>query len=146
MGTPRNKEKIRELVTTVVAFSNTKGGCVYVGIDDECGLTDITHELQKWAQQDRADPIKRYCGALRNAIRGKIEGDLSMQVSHATVDGALVIIVNVDQSPSKPVMVTDDNLLYVRVGSNNKQLPPTQWASVLGPSASGGLPPPGFGN
>jgi predicted HTH transcriptional regulator len=133
MGTRNQKTKLRELVTTVVSFANTQGGHIYLGIDDECGLPGINQELQKWSKQDLSEEsVNRYCGALTNCIRGKVIGDVYIFVSHASIDGVVIVVVNVSQSPAKPATVMGDNLFYVRAGANNKQLPPDQWESVLG--------------
>jgi predicted HTH transcriptional regulator len=133
MGTKSKKTKLRELVTTVVAFANKQGGRIYIGIDDECDVSGINPELQQWAKAEvDEESIERYRGALTNKIKDKIEGDASVRVSYTAYDDLLVFIVDVEQSTMKPVKVRGDNTFYVRTGASNQQLPPEQWESVLG--------------
>jgi hypothetical protein len=140
IGSKDRKTKFRELVTTVVAFANTQGGCIYIGIDDECGLEGISDALQESVKKEVSeDVIDHYCRALTARLRDHLIGDVPMLVSHVTVNGVLIVVVQVPQSPTKPAMVKDDNILYVRAGSNNRQLPPDQWQSVLGSESSGGI-------
>lgn len=140
IGTRDKKTKLRELATTVVAFANTQGGHIYLGIDDECGLAGIGQALQKWSKKEiSADVADHYCRALTARLRDHLIGDIPMRVSQATVNGTLIVVVDVSQSPAKPATVKDDNILYVRAGSNNRQLPPDQWKAVLDAQDNGGV-------
>ncbi len=140
IGPKVQKTKLRQLVTTVVAFANTQGGRIYIGIDNECGLAGIAEALQKSAEKEVSEDVaSHYCRALTARLRDQLIGDIPMRISHVTVNGALIIVVEVSQSPAKPAMVKDDNSFYVRAGSNNKQLPPDQWQSVLGGGNSPGI-------
>ncbi len=140
IGPKDQKTKLRQVVTTVVAFANTQGGCIYIGIDDECGLAGIGEALQRWSKKElNEDVANHYCRALTARLRDQLIGDIPMRVSHVTVNGALIVVVEVSKSPEKPAMVKDDNILYVRAGANNKQLPPDQWQSVLGGGTSAGI-------
>ena len=69
IGKKSNKTKFRELITTVVSFANTKGGRIYIGIDDECCVSDISSNLKKWAKSEIKEPVNRYQGALTGRIR-----------------------------------------------------------------------------
>jgi hypothetical protein len=134
IGQKTKKTKLREVVTTVVAFANTQGGRLYIGIDDHCRICGIDQELQR---SERAavteDSIERYRGALTSAIRNELHGDVRMSVSHTLIEGVAIIVVDVDQRSAIPVMVRGDNIFYVRAGASNRQLPPDQWMNVLGP-------------
>ncbi|MGH9434381.1 MAG: AlbA family DNA-binding domain-containing protein [Terriglobia bacterium] len=140
IGPKDQKTKLRQLVTSVVAFANTQGGRIYIGINNECGLEGISESLQKWSKRDVNDEVAdQYCRALTARLRDHLIGDIHLRIAHVTVNSALVVVVEVSPTPAKPAMVKDDNILYVRAGANNKQLPPDQWQSVLG-----GRPSPGI--
>lgn len=133
IGPKKKKTKFRELVTTVVSFANTQGGCIYLGIDDECALRGIAEPLAKWANTEVTDEVAfRYCRVLTARVRDNLTGDVSLRASHAFINGMPVVMIEVSPSPAKPVTVTGDNLLYVRAGASNRQLPPDQWPGYFG--------------
>lgn len=139
MGSGTKKTKFRELVTTVVAFANTKGGRIYMGVNDECCISGVNQGLQQWAEANVTDETaERYRGALTAKLRDQIIGDVSIRVSYVFVEEFLIVIVDVSQSPAKPASIRQNNILYVRAGASNKQLPPDQWSAVLTPSNHAG--------
>ena len=133
LGPKSRKTKFRELATTVVAFANTQGGCIYIGIDDECTPCGIGEPLAKWANADVNEEIAlRYCRVLTARLRDNLTGAIPLRVSHVFIDGIPIVLVDVSASPAKPVAVTGDNILYVRAGASNRQLPPDQWPRYFG--------------
>jgi hypothetical protein len=59
-----------------------KGGCIYIGIDDECGLSGINDDLQEWSKNDVNDEVvEHYCGALTAKLRDHLIGDIPLWVS-----------------------------------------------------------------
>ncbi len=132
MGTPSEKTKLRELVTTVVAFANTAGGRIYLGIDDDGTITGTGSGLATWAK-DKVDDaaLAKYTGALKSRIRSYVYGDVALQIEMATVRGALVAVIEVPRADPRPVAIVEDQHLYVRKGATNRKLPPDQWKSAL---------------
>jgi hypothetical protein len=59
----KDKTKLGEAIETVAAFANTKGGHIYIGVNDDCTVSGIDHELREWAKAPRGEAtIKRYLG------------------------------------------------------------------------------------
>ncbi len=132
----RRKTKLRELITTVVAFANTKGGRIYLGVEDDCGLAGIDQGFRKWAESDVGKkPLARYLGALKSRIKDLVHGEITATVNCIELDGVHVAIVEVPQAANKPVRIVDDNHLYIRTGANNRKAPPELWRSILEPSS-----------
>ena len=130
----RRKTKLRELITTVVAFANTKGGRVYLGVDDNCSVTGIDRGLRKWADSDVGeDSLARYLGTLKSKIKDLVHGEIAATVTYAEFGDVHVVIIEIPQAAEKPVRIIDDNHLYVRTGASNRKVPPEQWRSVLDP-------------
>lgn len=131
LDTYEKKWKLLELVRTVVAFANTRGGCIYIGVDDDCSVSGMTEGLRRSTRaQVTDDSIRRYCGALTNWVRGRIDTDVPFRSFHVRVDDEFVVILDVAELTQKPAAIHDDNRLYVRAGASNKAVSPKQWESI----------------
>lgn len=130
------KTKLGEVIVTAVAFANTKGGHIYVGVDDDCVVTGIDQELQAWAKESiNESVINRYLGALKSTIKDLVHGEITLRLSYVEIDGALVVVIEVSPAQTKPVSRQQDRYLYVRTGANNQKAPPEQWRSILSPGS-----------
>ena len=128
----KNNEKLKEIIKTVVAYANTKGGQIFLGINDDCELQGIDEQLAKWVT-GVADgtACNKYLGALRGRIRDVVVGEPVMVFKQTVVDSHLVAIIEVSEAREKPVYIRQDHYLYVRHGSNNTKAAPDEWKSVL---------------
>lgn len=133
----KTKTKLLEILITVVAFSNADGGCIYVGVDDDCQVTGINQKLAEWGSA-AADNIlaERYAGALKAVIKDNVEGEIDIQVAPAYTASGIVVIIEVAQSWKRPVNLKDDHVLYVRNGASNRKLAPSRWPELLGTETS----------
>jgi hypothetical protein len=132
MGSPSEKTKIREIVTTVVAFANTSGGRIYIGIDDDGTIAGVNRGLAEWGKSNVDDSIlQKYCGALKSRIKEWVHGDVTLVVEPVKMPVGVVVIISVSIAESKPVSVNEDGRLYIRKGATNRRLDPDQWVSVL---------------
>ena len=97
----------RQSKKTLVAFANTYGGDLYIGVNDDgtvCGVQDI-HDVEE-----------RLCSVIRDAIFPSLNSFVS--TSRLTVDGKDVLRVHVDQGKFPPYSLARDDprQVYVRVG------------------------------
>lgn len=140
LGSASQKTKLREVVTTAVAFANTEGGHIYLGVDDDCSVAGIDQDFQQWARSSIDEAVvNRYLGALKNRIKGAIHGEVTLNLASQVIDGMLVVVIEVAPASIKPVSLQQDQYFYVRTGASNRKLPPDQWMSVLQPEKFGGL-------
>ncbi len=138
VGGQRSRTKLGEVAKTIVAFANTSGGQIYLGIDDTCGLVGIERDLAVWAKAQSSDSLlERYRGDLIQKLRGEIVGDVSISISFVVLGEHTVGIIEVSEALRKPLVLRDDNHFYVRSGANNRQLPPSQWEHVVMQNLSG---------
>ncbi|OIN60766.1 AlbA family DNA-binding domain-containing protein [Arsenicibacter rosenii] len=99
------------IAKTLVAFANTSGGLLIVGVDDDGGVSGIEseyHEMQK----------------IEKATDFFTEPPLSISYEVITFEGKEVLLVNVPESEEKPVKAIDERghkILYVR--SKDKSIP-----------------------
>lgn len=132
LGSSTHKTKLRELVTTVVAFANTQGGHVYIGVDDNCNPVGIDQHLAAWAKAPVTERnINQYLGALKSRVKDFVHGDVEVQLSYSYFDSALIVIVEVPPAAHKPVAVLQDAYLYARTGASNRKVSPELWETIL---------------
>jgi hypothetical protein len=132
-GASGSNSKLREIIKTAVAFANTAGGCIYLGIDDDCTPVGIQEGLKAWAKADADEAtIMRYLNILRGRIKDSIHGDAQVRVMHTLLGDAIIGLIQVSQTKNKPVALDQDAHLYARVGASNRKVPPHQWRRLLG--------------
>jgi len=108
----RDLSSPKKLMTTLVAFANTAGGRVIIGVEDKTrkpvGVTDPLAEEEK----------------LCNLISDMISPRLVPNIELTTVAGKTLLIAEVFLSSSRPHYLTAEGPekgVYVRLGSSNRQ-------------------------
>lgn len=131
-GAPRSK--LDEIATTAVAFANTQGGHIYLGVNDDCEIAGIEAKLCEWAKGPCTElVIARYLGAMNSRIKSLVQGEITLELSHVHLDGALLVVIHVLPAIVKPLAIHQDLHLYARSGASNRKVPPEQWRVVLEP-------------
>ena len=106
------KEYVKDILKTVIAFANTSGGKIYIGIDDDGKVLGV--------QKLDTDILK-----LSNSIRDSIKPDITLFTSILVekIDGKDVIVVDVQKGVSSPYYLTDKGIrpsgVYVRQGDSS---------------------------
>ncbi len=110
-----------EIYKEVIAFANTDGGIVYVGIDNEgnaIGLTDVDNEYTR----------------ITNGIRDAIMPDVTMCVKF-TVQDNKVVRITVNEGTNKPYYLKSKGLkpsgVYVRQGTSSVPASPEQIRQMI---------------
>jgi ATP-dependent DNA helicase RecG len=102
---------------TAIAFANTNGGCLYVGVDDNgvpIGVVDPDFTARQIA----------------DSIRNSIKPDITrfMKISEESANGKTIIKIAIERGTSIPYYLADHGLkpsgVYVRVG--NASVPATE--------------------
>ena len=103
-----------ELYKEIIAFANTDGGVVYVGIDNQgnaIGLTNVDEEYTR----------------ITNGIRDAIMPDVTMFV-HSTIQENKVVRITVSEGSNKPYYLKSKGLkpsgVYVRQGASSAPASP----------------------
>jgi hypothetical protein len=124
--------KFKEIIGTVVAFANTQGGRIFIGIDNDCGLLGIDEQLGKWAKDEPDETIcDKYLGTIRGKIRDAVQGEPILQFKQTVVDGHRIVVIEVSVAKEKPISIRDDRYLYMRRGSSNSKASPEEWKAII---------------
>ena len=122
----RDLSSPKPLLKTLVAFANTAGGRLVVGVDDQRQVVGVAQPL---------DDEERLC----NLIADSIAPRLVPQVELITVQGQTLLVVDVFVSGSRPHWLKAEGPeqgVYVRLGSTSRQADP-QLIEELRRSAQG---------
>ncbi|MBC8228873.1 ATP-binding protein [bacterium] len=95
-----------QLAGEMVAFANTYGGRILLGIDDEGNIVGVKREnIDEW---------------IANISSNNCQPTILPQISRIRVNGNIVIIIEV-QKGVEPHKVSDGRY-YIRVGSINREM------------------------
>ena len=118
---PRS-QKEREILETVVAFANTRGGHILIGVNDYCGVEGVEREIQrdvrkrgKTADEGRAE----YLGHLRSLISSGVNHSIDVNLELSSYAGHSLVVIEVLEGNEKPYCTLADRKIYVRRGANN---------------------------
>lgn len=84
----------KAVIETIVAFSNTKGGKVILGVNDQkeiVGLSFNKESIQRWI----------------NEIKQNTSPAILPDISSETIEGKNILILSVNEFPIKPVFYKD---------------------------------------
>ena len=108
----RDLSSPRGLLKTLVAFANTAGGKVIIGVDDKT--------RQPVGFESPLDEEERLCSLIADSIIPRLVPSIEM----LTIDGKTVLIAEVFLSNSRPHFLRSEgpeNGVYVRLGSSNRK-------------------------
>lgn len=129
----RDNLKLIEIFKAVVAFANSQGGKIFIGINDEGEIEGINTALAKWADAEPNDiSCDKYINTIRTKIRDELRSDVQLDFDQTIIDERRIVIIEVTESKAKPVTFKQEqNILYVRRGSNNTKTSPEEWKSII---------------
>lgn len=112
---------IDDIYKEVIAFANTDGGIIYLGIDDKGNLVGIENVDETYTR-------------LTNGIRDAIHPDVTMFVRYILQDNK-VIRIEVNEGSSKPYYLKSKGLkptgVYVRQGTSSVPASPEQIRQMI---------------
>lgn len=114
-----NNEKESEFVKSVIAFANTAGGRIYVGVNDD-GSPQEDVELRKAFNEASAQALKSQMVRLRWLITNRIKPTPSYKVEEAAPFGHPVAVATIERGTATPYS-THDNQVFVRKGATNRR-------------------------
>ena len=110
-----------EIYKEVIAFANTDGGIIYIGVDDQGNATGI-------------DDVDGTYTRLTNGVRDAIRPDVTMFVRYVLQDNQ-VIRIEIGEGSYKPYYLKGKGLkpngVYVRQGASSVQASPEQIRQMI---------------
>ena len=107
-------DKSEKYMKTIVAFANTQGGKLIVGIDDK------THQVVGVEN----DTLFQTMDGIANAVSDSCVPQIIPDIEPQTVDGKTVIVVSVEAGKNRPYYMKSkgkDNGTYIRVAGTSRQ-------------------------
>ncbi len=130
---PPKEPKEEEIVRTVVAFANTQGGRLYIGVRDE-GVPEGESALCRASHADAATGLKLLADRVQTLVREKVKPVPDVIVHQVRVFGEPIIVVAVPASPAGPFS-THDNDVFIRKGATNRKPDPRTELPHIGSGA-----------
>lgn len=107
-------EKSEKYMKTIIAFANSQGGKLIIGVDDKtCQITGVDNNTL-FQQMD----------AIANAVSDSCMPQIIPDIEPQTVDGKTVIVVTVEAGKNRPYYLKSkgkENGTYVRVAGTSRQ-------------------------
>jgi ATP-dependent DNA helicase RecG len=101
----------QSIAQEMVAFSNTKGGIILIGIDDKTwSLIGLTR-----------DDLRRLTNLLVNAADQHVKDPIFINTETVDIDGKWVMVVSVPEGPAKPYK-DKDGLIFLKNGANKRKV------------------------
>jgi hypothetical protein len=135
---PPNRQdgKLMEFLETVVAFSNTKGGDVFIGVNDYGEPDDPTRHLMRTfkdsPQPGLSEAQQRYVGTLRRLVAAAISPSPFVTFSWEELAGHGVLRVHVEKGIDPPFEISEGHHFLVRKGATNRRMSRAELALILG--------------
>ena len=112
-------EKANEIVRTVVAFANSGGGLLLIGVNDRCIVEGIEKGLQPRSAADLSAKRDDYVRWVRKKIANNVNRPPVLRVAPVEIDGHVVVGVRVTEGSETPYCVRVSNDVLVRRGANS---------------------------
>jgi len=107
----RDLSSPKPLLRSLVAFANTAGGRLIIGVDDKQQITGVDQPL---------DEEERLCNLIADSISPRLVPNIEL----VTIQGKTLLVVEVFVSGTRPHWINAEgveNGVYVRLGSTNRQ-------------------------
>ena len=111
-NTEYKREYIDDIRKTIIAFANTDGGTLYIGVNDDgtvCGVVDTD------------DTMLRVTNMLRDAIKPDVS--MFVDVDVQTMEEKPVVAVTVQRGTARPYYIAGKGIrpegVYIRQGASN---------------------------
>jgi predicted HTH transcriptional regulator len=105
----RDASSLDPILKSVVAFANTAGGIILIGIDDDGSIIGL----------DKPDHVQEQ---VTNAIAHRIRPQILVDLYVENIKGKLILVIQVDYFPTPYYLSNkgENDGVYIRLGSTNR--------------------------
>lgn len=144
---PDNKSV--ELLETIVAFANARGGAVYIGVTDKAEPKGVNRFLsdtyQKEARGEMSAMMDLYLRDLRKMISEGIDPSVDLDFEWIDVAKQLILRIGITARPATIHSVVQSGEIFIRAGGTNRKtrhadalsLVRTRWSTTSLPGRRG---------
>jgi predicted HTH transcriptional regulator len=126
-----NDSKETDIIDTVVAFANTSGGRIYVGVADRDASPQGFGELWKAFKGSGNDALKAQADRLRWLITNRIAPTPRFSIEEIRAFGEPMVAITVEAS-KETHYERGSNEVWVRRGASNERPKPSATQSLFG--------------
>ena len=128
--------KEAELAETVVAFANSKGGRLYVGVDDSGTLLGHT-KFREFCPNNNDRTLENLEAWFKQLIRDRVKPSPALSVDVLEYQGAPLLVARVEAGSQKPYS-TRENDIRIRSGASNRRPDPqTELLALMSQARAG---------
>lgn len=128
-------DKASQLEKSVCAFSNQKGGTLFIGISKEGEIEGVARHAMRAGDEGGAG-ITAYAQEVRAHLREALKDNQCFRVDVASVAGTSLVVVTVSRSVEVINFLLKPSVAYIRHGATNKKLTPTEMKAMIESSLS----------
>lgn len=118
--------KARQLEKTVCAFSNHRGGKLFIGVNDNAEIIGITSGINNKHYKGRVD---LYIEALKKRLSETLSISDCYTIEPISIGGETLIQITVRKT-NRCNMTIVDNVVYRRIGANSRKATPEEIAEL----------------
>ncbi len=123
-------KKETEVVETVVAFANTRGGRLYLGVQDSDGAPLGEVELRRTFKADTDEAFETQLTRARWLVTNRVVPIPRFSVEKVRVFGEPIVAMTVQAGRETPY-ATRSNQIFVRHGANNYRATPEELRALM---------------
>ncbi len=105
-----NLSNAKSLATEIVAFCNSSGGKILIGVTDSCEVSGLT-----------VDDIGRLNGLISNATSQLVRPPVNPETENVAHPNGLVLVITIPKGISKPYM-DNDGAIWVKSGADKRKV------------------------
>ena len=103
----KNKNKKEEILQTIVAFANTNGGHILVGVLDNADIEGIRQDLLKnenpeLKNENPEEFIKKFRKAMRKFVSDNVNKGISLDFQEHEIREKIILEIKVEEGKEKP--------------------------------------------